>query len=68
MVACSHVPEYTPANICTSNIQVVDLEDHIVPQLRRSDKENLVLLNCTLHLKCGVTMQNDHICDVPKNG
>lgn len=56
------VEEAYPYDICTSCIQTFDLTKEELANLKRSTKENMVLINCTLYEECGFEVPNAELC------
>lgn len=53
----------SPINICTSPIKPIELTDATLLTMSRSEKENLVLINCVLAVKCGYNLPYRNKCE-----
>lgn len=49
-------------NICTTDIKAFVFSEEELLSMSRSNKENALQVNCTLH-KCGYSVPNPDLCD-----
>lgn len=60
----NHSPkeEERPTDICTSGLSMFHFNDEELSALTRVNKNNALLLNCTLHKACGFKINTPEVC------